>query len=186
MSTLTTSPERTAGTLTGPAVSRVYAVVGFDGSASALRALDAAARLLNDRPGSMEIVYVAHLSAFITAGDVGGRASAEVLQGFDDATRELSDEVRAHLQAAPLRGAAQHWHFQRRDGAIADQLIAAARARRLRGHRRRAIRARIPPRPRLGAAGPGAARSLPRDYRRVMAQLAWTRNSPRSGLLCRK
>src|SRR6266516_7796493 len=29
-------------------------------------------------------------------------------------------------QAAHLRGAAQHWHFQRRDGAIADQLIAAA------------------------------------------------------------
>jgi nucleotide-binding universal stress UspA family protein len=126
MSTLTTSPEQTAGTLTGPPESRVYAVVGFDGSASALRALDAAARLLNDRPGGMEIVYVAHLSALITAGDVGGRASAEVLQGFDDATRELSDEVRAHLQAAHLRGAAQHWHFQRRDGAIADQLIAAA------------------------------------------------------------
>jgi hypothetical protein len=104
MSTLTTSPEQTAGTLTGPPESRVYAVVGFDGSASALRALDAAARLLNDRPGGMEIVYVAHLSALITAGDVGGRASAEVLQGFDDATRELSDEVRAHLQAAYRQG----------------------------------------------------------------------------------
>jgi len=126
MSTLTTSPQQTAGTLTGPPESRVYAVVGFDGSASALSALDAAARLLNDRPGGMEIVYVAHLSALITAGDVGGRASAAVLQGFDDATRELSDEVRAHLQAAHLRGAAQHWHFQRRDGAIANQLIAAA------------------------------------------------------------
>ena len=74
MSTLTTSPEQTAGTLTGPAVSRVYAVVGFDGSASALRALDAAARLLNDRSGGMEIVYVAHLSALITAGELVPRA----------------------------------------------------------------------------------------------------------------
>ena len=126
MIALTTNPEQTAGTLTGPPDTQVYAVVGFDGSAPALRALDAAARLLNDRPGGMEIVYVAHLSALIAGGDVGGRASAEVLQGFDDATRELSDEVRAHLQATHLRGAAQHWHFQRRDGAIAGQLIAAA------------------------------------------------------------
>lgn len=126
MSTLTTNPELTAGTLTGPPDSRVYAVVGFDGSASALRALDAAARLLNDRPGAMEVVYVAHLSALLAAGDVGGRASVEVLQGFDDATRELSDEVRGHLQPTHLRGAAQRWHFQRRDGAIADELIAAA------------------------------------------------------------
>ena len=70
----------------------------------------------------MQIVYVAHLSALLADGDVGGRASAEVLQGFDDATQELADEARAHLQATHLRGAAQHWHFQRRDGAIADQL----------------------------------------------------------------
>jgi len=57
---------------------------------------------------------------------VGGRTSAEVLQSLDDATRELSEEAHAHLRATHLRGAAQHWHFQRRDGAIADQLIAAA------------------------------------------------------------
>jgi nucleotide-binding universal stress UspA family protein len=126
MFTLATNPEQTAGTLTGSPDTQVYAVVGFDGSAPALRALDAAARLLNDRPGGMEIVYVAHLSALIAGGDVGGRASAEVVQGFDDAARELSDEVRAHLQASHLRGAAQRWHFQRRDGAIAGQLIAAA------------------------------------------------------------
>ena len=126
MITLTTNPEQTAGTLAGPSDTQVYAVVGFDGSAPALRALDAASRLLNDRPGGMEIVYVAHLSAMLAGGDAGGRASAEVLRGFDDATRDLSDEVRAHLQASHLRGAAQHWHFQRRDGAIADQLIAAA------------------------------------------------------------
>jgi nucleotide-binding universal stress UspA family protein len=126
MSTLTTYPEQTAGTLTGPPDSLVYAVVGFDGSAPALRALDAASRLLNDRPGGMEIVYVAHPSVLLAGGDVGGRASAEVLQGFDDAARDLAGEVRARLQASHLRGAAQHWHFQRRDGAIAGQLIAVA------------------------------------------------------------
>jgi nucleotide-binding universal stress UspA family protein len=74
----------------------------------------------------MEIVYVAHRTALAAGADVGGRASAEVLHGFDDAAHDLADEVRAHLQASHLRGAAQHWHFQRRDGAIADQLIAAA------------------------------------------------------------
>ena len=126
MITLTTKPDQTAGTLIGPLGTQVYAVVGFDGSAPALRALDAASRLLNDRSGGMEIVYVAHLSALAAGADMGGRASAEVLQSLDDATRELSAEVHAHLRATHLRAAAQHWHFQRRDGAIADQLIAAA------------------------------------------------------------
>ena len=126
MNTLSISREQTAGTIAGPSDRPVYAVIGFDGSASSERALDTAARLLNDRPGGMEIVYVAHLSALAASADVGGRASAEVRQSFDDASRELSEEVRAHLQASHLRGAAQHWHFQRRDGAVADQLIAAA------------------------------------------------------------
>jgi nucleotide-binding universal stress UspA family protein len=125
MTMLTTHPEQTAGTI-GPPDKQVYAVVGFDGSASAQRALDAAARLLNDRPGGMQIVFVAHLPALSAAGDVAGLAAAEVLQGFDDAARELSGMVRAHLQATHLRAAAQRWHFQRRDGAIADQLIAVA------------------------------------------------------------
>jgi nucleotide-binding universal stress UspA family protein len=126
MIALTTNPDQTAGTFTGPPDAQVYAVVGFDGSTPARRALDAASRLLNDHPGGMEIVYVAHLPALIAAGDVSGRASAEVRQGFDHAARELSGEVRARLQASHRRGAAQHWHFRRRDGAIADQLIAVA------------------------------------------------------------
>jgi nucleotide-binding universal stress UspA family protein len=125
MSTLTTNPDHTAGTLAGSPDRLVYAVVGFDGSASSLRALDAAARLLNDRPGGMQIVYVAHLPAMAAVGLVG-EASAEVGQSFDDATRDLSEQVRAHLQATHLRGAAQRWHFQRRNGAIADNLIAVA------------------------------------------------------------
>ena len=117
--------EQTAGTSAGPPDPLVYAVVGFDGSASSLRALDAAARLLNDRPGGMEIVYVAHLPAVAAAGLVGA-ASADVQQSFDDTSRELSEEVRSHLQASHLRAAAQRWHFQRRDGAIADKLTAVA------------------------------------------------------------
>jgi nucleotide-binding universal stress UspA family protein len=126
MNTLTISPEQTAGTRTAAPDSLAYAVVGLDGSASSWRALDAATRLLNDRPGGMEIVYVAHVSPLITAGEAGGLSPAAVLQSFDDATRDLSDAVRAHLAAAHLAGAAGYWHFQRRNGAIADQLIAAA------------------------------------------------------------
>jgi nucleotide-binding universal stress UspA family protein len=126
MSTLTINSEQTAGTVTTGPDSLAYAVVGFDGSASSWRALDAATRLLNDRPGGMEIVYVAHVSPLMSAGEVGGLSTAEVQQSFDDATRDLSDAVRAHLEAAHLRGAADYWHFQRRNGTIADQLIAAA------------------------------------------------------------
>ena len=134
MTMLTTNLGQTAGTLTASSDAPVYAVVGFDGSASSLRALDAAARLLHDRPGGMEIVYVAHVPAMAAIADIRGEASAQVLQSFDDATRELSAEVRAHLQGSHLRGAAQRWHFQRRDGAIADQLIAVAdEVRRQRG-----------------------------------------------------
>src|ERR1700736_2452191 len=126
MTMLTTNLGQTAGTLTASSDAPVYAVVGFDGSASALRALDAAARLLHDRPGGMEIVYVAHVSAITAAADFSAESLVGVRQSFDDATRELSAEVRAHLQGSHLRGAAQRWHFQRRDGAIADELIAVA------------------------------------------------------------
>lgn len=129
MSTLTTNPVQTAGTLTGPLDRLVYAIVGFDGSASSLRALDAAAWLLNDRPGGMEIVYVTHLPA-MAAASLTGEASDDVLRSFDDNTRDLSERVRAHLQASHLRGAAHRWHFQRRNGAIADNLIAAADEKR--------------------------------------------------------
>jgi nucleotide-binding universal stress UspA family protein len=125
MTMLTTYPEQTAGTI-GPPDTQVYGVVGFDGSASAQRALDAAARLLNDRPGGMQIVFVTRPSALNAIGDVAGLAAADVLQGFDDGARELSGMARARLQAMHLRGAASRWHFQRRDGAVADQLIAVA------------------------------------------------------------
>jgi nucleotide-binding universal stress UspA family protein len=131
MNTLTINREQTAGTFTGPSDRPTYAVVGLDGSDSSLRALDTTARLLNDRPGGMEVVYVAHLPAVAAAGLVG-EASADMQQSFDDTARELAEQVRARLQASHLRAAAQRWHFQRRDGAIADNLIAVADDLRLR------------------------------------------------------
>src|SRR5580704_19373801 len=63
MTTLTTypAPEQTAGTIGESPAAPVYAVVGFDGSPPAIRALDGAARLLHGRVGGLEIVFVAHV-----------------------------------------------------------------------------------------------------------------------------
>ena len=80
MTMLATNLSQTAGTLPGSPDAPTYAVVGFDGSASSVRALDAAARLLHDRPGGIEVIYVAHVPAIAAGADIGGNASAEVQQ----------------------------------------------------------------------------------------------------------
>ena len=85
----------------------------------------------------MEIVYVAHLPAW--PRPACGEASADLLQSLDDTARELSEQARARLQASHLRAAAQRWHFQRRDGAIADNLIAVADDLRSPRARRRGV-----------------------------------------------
>jgi nucleotide-binding universal stress UspA family protein len=103
---------------TGPPAADLYLVVGYDGSPPASRALDAAARLLHGRAGSVEVVYVAHLPSIdmLSAGAV-----AEMEANFDDIAREL-------LTAASeqLRGREERWRFERRQGLIAGELIAAA------------------------------------------------------------
>jgi nucleotide-binding universal stress UspA family protein len=103
---------------TGPPAANLYLVVGYDGSPPASRALDAAARLLHGRTGSIEVVYVAHLPSIdmLSAGAV-----AEMEVNFDDIAREL-------LTAASeqLRDREERWRFERRQGLIAGELIAAA------------------------------------------------------------
>ena len=47
-------------TATPPATDLRF-VVGYDGSPPATRALDAAVRLLQGRPGRIEVVYVGHM-----------------------------------------------------------------------------------------------------------------------------
>jgi nucleotide-binding universal stress UspA family protein len=96
----------------------VIPVVGFDGSASALRALDAAARMVRDRVGSLEVVYVAHVP--VTA-NLSAQAAGEMENGFEDATGQLGNEVRDRMA-----GSEQRWHFQRRDGAVAGELLEVA------------------------------------------------------------
>ena len=99
MIAVSTTPSPTAGTFAAPPDAPVYAVVGFDGSHSSLRAVDAATRLLRDRPGGLEIVYVARLPV-IAGMDLNGQAVAEMRQNLDDAARDLSLQVREHLQAS--------------------------------------------------------------------------------------
>jgi nucleotide-binding universal stress UspA family protein len=94
-------------------------VVGYDGTPAASRALDAAVRLLQGRPGRIEVVYVAYLSslAMLSPG-----AIAQMESDFD----QIEQELRA-AAAEQLRGSGAAWELGRRQGIIADQLIAAAK-----------------------------------------------------------
>jgi nucleotide-binding universal stress UspA family protein len=97
---------------------RLVAVVGFDGSQSAYRALDAATQLISGRPGTIVVVYVAHLSA---AAELSPDAVVESLKGFDALQQEFTEAVCTRLEGVEPR-----WSLQRRDGSIAHELVAAA------------------------------------------------------------
>jgi nucleotide-binding universal stress UspA family protein len=103
-----------------PPTEFVHLVVGYDGSPPASRALDAAVRLLQGRIGRIEVVYVAHLSSLIM---LSPDAIGEMEKDFDEVEQELRVQAAGQLRAS---GAA--WEFERRQGAIAEQLIAAATA----------------------------------------------------------
>jgi nucleotide-binding universal stress UspA family protein len=98
----------------------VHLVVGYDGSPPADRTLDAAVRLLQGRTGRIEVVYVAHLSSLVmlSAGAIG-----EMEEDFDEVEQELRG-----LAAGQLRASGAAWEFERRQGIITDELIAAATA----------------------------------------------------------
>jgi nucleotide-binding universal stress UspA family protein len=101
-----------------PPSGNLYLVVGYDGSPPAVRALDAAARLLSGRTGSIEVVYVAHLPSIdmLSPGAV-----AEMETTFDDIARELYTAA-----SEQLRDREERWRFEQRQGPIPDELIAAA------------------------------------------------------------
>jgi len=103
-----------------PPTELVHLVVGYDGSPPASRALDAAVRLLQGRTGRIEVVYVAHLSSLVM---LSAGAIAEMEEDFDEVEQELRAQAAGQLRAS---GAA--WEFERRQGIIADELIAAATA----------------------------------------------------------
>jgi nucleotide-binding universal stress UspA family protein len=101
-----------------PPATFLHFVVGYDGSPPASRALDAAVRLLQGRTGRIEVVYVAHLSSMVS---LSPGAIAEMELDFDDIAKDLRASA-----AKQLDEQAPGWEFQRRQGLIADELIAAA------------------------------------------------------------
>ena len=103
---------------TAPPAGNLYLVVGYDGSPPAVRALDAAVRLLSGRPGRVEVLYVAHLPSMDM---LSADAVAEMEVNFDDIARELHDQA-----SEQLSGHEERWGFERRQGLIAEELIAAA------------------------------------------------------------
>jgi nucleotide-binding universal stress UspA family protein len=96
----------------------LHLVVGYDGSPPASRALDAAVRLLQGRSGRIEVVYVAHLSSLAA---LSSDAIVEMEKDFDEIEQDLRGQA-----AGPLDVSGSAWEFERRQGSIADQLIAAA------------------------------------------------------------
>ena len=99
-------------------VTASWAVVGYDGSESSLVALTAVARLFSGRIAYLEVVYVAHVS---TGASMSSEGVFWVREGFDQIARELTDGVRSALgDQLPT------WHFQRRDGSVGEELVAAA------------------------------------------------------------
>jgi len=105
-------------TFTPPATD-LRLVVGYDGSSPADRALQAAANLLQGRTGRIEVVYVAHMPSMAA---LSPGAVAEMEADFDEVEQELRTMV-----AEQLRGRDESWGFERRQGMIAEELIAAAR-----------------------------------------------------------
>lgn len=105
-------------TITPPATD-LRLVVGYDGSPPASRALGAAVNLLQGRTGRIEVVYVAHLPSMAA---LSAAAVSELETDFDDVEQELRT-----MAAEQLRDREQSWGFERRQGLIAEELIAAAK-----------------------------------------------------------
>jgi nucleotide-binding universal stress UspA family protein len=101
-----------------PPARDLYLVVGYDGSPPASRALDAAVSLLSGRTGRLDVVYVAHLPG-IDMMSPGAVAEMEI--SFEEIARDLRTAA-----GEQLRGREERWGFERRQGLIADELIAAA------------------------------------------------------------
>jgi nucleotide-binding universal stress UspA family protein len=102
-----------------PPATDLRLMVGYDGSPPASRALDAAVRLLQGRTGRIEVVYVAHMPSMAA---LSPGAATELETGFDDIERELRG-----MCAEQLRDREERWGFERRQGPIAEELLAAAR-----------------------------------------------------------
>jgi nucleotide-binding universal stress UspA family protein len=102
-----------------PPATDLRLVVGYDGSPPASRALQAAVNLLQGRTGRIDVVYVAHMPSMAA---LSPDAVGELETGFDDIELELRT-----MAGEQLRGREQSWGFERRQGLIAEELIAAVK-----------------------------------------------------------
>jgi nucleotide-binding universal stress UspA family protein len=100
-----------------PPATDLRLVVGYDGSPPARRALDAAVNLLQGRTGRIHVVYVAHMASM---AELSPGAVVELEESFDEIEQEL--RVSAGEQ---LNGRVQDWEFERRQGLIPSELVAA-------------------------------------------------------------
>jgi nucleotide-binding universal stress UspA family protein len=73
---------------------------------------------MEGRPGQITVVYVAHLPG---PDMLSADAIEEMEQTFDEVETELRTAAGERLRERP-----EGWAFERREGMIADQLIAAA------------------------------------------------------------
>jgi nucleotide-binding universal stress UspA family protein len=94
-------------------------IVGFDGSAPAVRALDTAARMMSVRPpGRITVTWIAHLGSAV---ELSAEAAAIVESDFD----QVANEIRA-AAAKQIGDSGVTWDFQWRQGLIAQELIEVA------------------------------------------------------------
>jgi nucleotide-binding universal stress UspA family protein len=93
-------------------------VVGYDGTEPAERALRTAAEMLGDAPGRMEVVFVGHVPTTVAFSAQG---VASVQEGLDEEEHDLAGRVEEVLQPTGIK-----WHFQRRNGEVALELLAAS------------------------------------------------------------
>ncbi|MGO8957105.1 MAG: universal stress protein [Streptosporangiaceae bacterium] len=103
---------------TTPPTTDLRLIVGYDGSPPASRALEAAVNLLQGRTGRIDVVYVADMPSMAA---LSPGAVTELEASFDDIEQELRTMV-----AEQLGGRGQSWDFERRQGLIAEELIASA------------------------------------------------------------
>jgi nucleotide-binding universal stress UspA family protein len=101
-----------------PPATDLRLVVGYDGSPPASRALAGAINLLQGRSGRIYVVYVAHMASM---AELSPGAVVELEESFDEVEQGL--RVSAGEQ---LSGRVKDWEFERRQGLIPSELIAAA------------------------------------------------------------
>jgi nucleotide-binding universal stress UspA family protein len=94
-------------------------VVGFDGTEPALRALRSAVDVLEQRPGRMDVVFVAHVPNTVA---LAAQAISAVREGLDTEERDLAKKADEILGDTDVK-----WRFQRRNGEIAAELLAAGK-----------------------------------------------------------